>query len=130
VSPTPGPSKSEQSPAALCKAERAKDPDAFAKNYGTNANLKNAVGKCVSGKSKDQGDEQDQQKASNAAKQCKKERADLKADAFAAKYGTNANKRNAFGKCVSAKVKAMGTEKSESNDGKDESNGGKDDSDD
>ena len=40
----------------------------------------------------------------NAAKQCKAER---KADpaAFAAKYGTNENKRNAFGKCVSKTVR-------------------------
>jgi hypothetical protein len=41
----------------------------------------------------------------NAAKACKKELADLKAQAFADKYGTNANKKNAFGKCVSAKAK-------------------------
>ena len=125
---SPGPSKSEQGPAALCKAERAKDPDAFAKKYGTNGNLRNAFGKCVSGKTKEQGDEQDQQKAANAAKQCKKERADLGADPFAAKYGTNANKRNAFGKCVSAKAKAAAKGKSESNGGKDESNEGQDDS--
>jgi hypothetical protein len=40
----------------------------------------------------------------NAAKACADER---KADpaAFKAKYGTNANKSNAFGKCVSGKVK-------------------------
>ena len=40
----------------------------------------------------------------NAAKACSDER---KADpaAFKAKYGTNANKSNAFGKCVSGKVK-------------------------
>jgi hypothetical protein len=35
------------------------------------------------------------------AKQCKAERAALGAQAFAEKYGTNANLRNAFGKCVS-----------------------------
>ena len=42
----------------------------------------------------------------NAAKQCKDER---KADpaAFKEKYGTNKNKRNAFGKCVSAIAKAQ-----------------------
>jgi hypothetical protein len=122
-----GPS-SGRGPAALCRAERAKDPDAFAKKYGTNGNLRNAFGKCVSGKTKEQGDEQDQQKTPNAAKQCKKERADLGADAFAAKYGTNANKRNAFGKCVSAKAKAAAKGTSESNGGKDESNEGQDDS--
>ena len=31
-----------------CKAEAAKDPAAFADKYGTNANKKNAFGKCVS----------------------------------------------------------------------------------
>ena len=42
----------------------------------------------------------------NAAKACKAERASLGADAFAAKYGTNPNKKNAFGKCVSKLAKA------------------------
>jgi len=41
----------------------------------------------------------------NAAKQCKAERASIGAAAFAQKYGTNKNKRNAFGKCVSGKNK-------------------------
>jgi len=96
----------EQNAAKQCKAERAKDPDAFAKKYGTNANLRNGFGKCVSGKAQGQ-DEQDQQATLNAAKQCKKERADMGAEAFAKKYGTNANLRNAFGKCVSQKAKAQ-----------------------
>jgi hypothetical protein len=37
----------------------------------------------------------------NAAKACAAERTKLGAAAFATKYGTNANKSNAFGKCVS-----------------------------
>ena len=41
----------------------------------------------------------------NAAKACKAERTQMGVDAFKTKYGTNANKANAFGKCVSAKVK-------------------------
>ena len=41
----------------------------------------------------------------NAAKQCKTERAGMGADAFKQLYGTNASKSNAFGKCVSSKVK-------------------------
>lgn len=41
----------------------------------------------------------------NAAKECKAERAE-DAEAFRTQYGTNANKRNAFGKCVSSKAKA------------------------
>jgi hypothetical protein len=39
------------------------------------------------------------------AKRCKAERAAMGAQEFAQKYGTNANKRNAFGKCVSGKAK-------------------------
>jgi hypothetical protein len=45
----------------------------------------------------------------NAAKACKKERGTT-ADSMAAfknKYGTNANKANAFGKCVSKLAKAQ-----------------------
>ena len=41
----------------------------------------------------------------NAAKTCKAER-DADAAAFAEKYGTNENNKNAFGKCVSAAAKA------------------------
>jgi hypothetical protein len=91
-----------------CKAERQADPQAFADKYGTNANKRNAFGKCVSGKAKENeaaADEQDQQEATafkNAAKECDAERT-ADATAFANKYGTNANKRNAFGKCVSQK---------------------------
>jgi hypothetical protein len=40
----------------------------------------------------------------NAAKACKAERA-LGLQAFKEKYGTNANKANAFGKCVSKLAK-------------------------
>ena len=41
----------------------------------------------------------------NAAKACKAERKSMGVAAFQKKYGTNANLRNAFGKCVSAKSK-------------------------
>ena len=44
----------------------------------------------------------------NAAKACKAERA-LGAQAFKDKYGTNANKANAFGKCVSQLAKGHGS---------------------
>jgi hypothetical protein len=45
-----------------------------------------------------------------AAKQCSQERGTTAAsrEAFAKKYGTNANRRNAFGKCVSAVAKTLG----------------------
>jgi hypothetical protein len=42
----------------------------------------------------------------SAAKKCKAERAAMGREAFAQKYGKNKNKRNAFGKCVSAARKA------------------------
>ena len=91
-----------------CKAERAADQDAFAEKYGTNANKKNAFGKCVSQKAKAKRQEQDQEDAAaaeatnNAAQECDAERsADRKA--FDDKYGTNHNKKNVFGKCVSQK---------------------------
>jgi hypothetical protein len=87
-----------------CKAEQAADPAAFTAKYGTNHNKKNAYGKCVSARATATVSASNAALL-NAAKQCKAER---KADpaAFKAKYGTNHNKRNAFGKCVSRAVKA------------------------
>jgi hypothetical protein len=38
------------------------------------------------------------------AQQCRAERTQIGADAFKQKYGTNKNKSNAFGKCVSKKA--------------------------
>jgi hypothetical protein len=86
-----------------CKAEREADPVAFANKYGTGKNKKNALGKCVSQSERELKADVTNQ-IENAAKACKAER---KADpaAFATKYGTNANKRNAFGKCVSKTVR-------------------------
>ena len=95
--------------AKKCKAERASmGEQAFAERYGTNPNKRNAFGKCVSKYSKDKAakpgddedDEGDDQKQDNAAKKCKAERASMGEKAFAERYGTNPNKRNAFGKCV------------------------------
>jgi hypothetical protein len=97
----------EKNAAKACKAERAKDPEAFATKYGTNANNRNAFGKCVSGKAKEE-TEEEQEATLNAAKACKKERGDMGATAFAERYGTNANKKKAFGKCVSGKAKENG----------------------
>ena len=90
----------EKNAAKACKAERAKDPDAFADKYGTNANKKNAFGKCVSQHAK-KDTEEEQGETVSAAKACKKEKAE-NAQAFADKYGSASN---AFGKCVSAKSK-------------------------
>jgi hypothetical protein len=95
-----------------CAAERESlGEQAFAEKYGTNRNKRNAFGKCVSGKAEEvkaEMDAQDQQEVvafKNAAKECAAERESLGKTAFADKYGTNANKRNAFGKCVSGKAK-------------------------
>jgi hypothetical protein len=99
-------------PAKACKKERTDlGVDAFGTKYGKNHNLKNAFGKCVSGKAKAKAEAEaqvDEQGTSNAAKQCKKERTDTGVEAFKSKYGTNANKANAFGKCVSSKSKGSG----------------------
>jgi hypothetical protein len=109
--------------AQQCKAERA-DADfpaahegkTFAQVYGTNKNGKNAYGKCVSGKAhelkvaEDAEDRQEVAEFKSAARECAAERSDEGFAAghdgktFAEFYGTNANKRNAFGKCVSSKT--------------------------
>jgi hypothetical protein len=105
----------EQNAAKKCKAERAKGAEAFKNTYGTNGNKANAFGKCVSKLSKDkpkaEGDEDENEanesKAEeSAAKKCKAERA-KGAEAFKNTYGTNHNKANAFGKCVSKLSKAQ-----------------------
>jgi hypothetical protein len=120
----------DESAANDCKKERESSGlQAFRKKYGTNHNLRNAHGKCVSAKSKDDKDEKDEDdkdekaedddkggKSSGAATACKAERASIGAEAFAKKYGTNHNLNNAFGKCVSGKAK----------DDEDEKNGEKD----
>jgi hypothetical protein len=104
--------------AQTCKAEQA-DPNfatahngaTFDQTYGTNKNGKNAFGKCVSAKAQ----EAAAAKAAatvNAAQACRTERSDPAFPAahdgksFSDFYGTNHNKRNAFGKCVSAKASA------------------------
>jgi len=78
--------------------------EAFAVKFGTNANRKNAFGKCVSRTSVEEEQENEAAKT-NASKECKAER-DADPVAFSAKFGTNKNGKNAFGKCVSAKAKA------------------------
>jgi hypothetical protein len=94
----------QQNAAQACKAERDADPAAFAEKYGTNRNKKNALGKCVSGKAQEAVEEETEDRV-DAAKTCKTER-DADPAAFKEKYGTNKNKKNAFGKCVSATAKA------------------------
>ena len=96
---------SRENAAKACKAERAKDPEAFKQKYGTNKNKSNALGKCISKKANSKGDDDQTAAEKTAAKECKAERA-KDPEAFKQKYGTNKNKSNAYGKCVSQKAKA------------------------
>jgi hypothetical protein len=82
-----------------CKTEQNANESAFVAKYGTNKKGTNAFGKCVSQK-EDQAEAADHDAVVSAAKQCRDERA-KDPSAFREKYGTNHNKRNAFGKCVS-----------------------------
>ena len=74
------------------------------------AEFKN-FGACVSQKSKEAKAERKAAKT-NASQECREERGDTDAtrEAFKTKYGTNENKSNAFGKCVSGKAKAKRAE--------------------
>lgn len=115
--PATGDQAAETRAEKACRAERgttAQTIAAFAETYGTNKNKKNAFGKCVSSKStgdddEDEADEDKNEKKDkvNASKTCKAERGTTAATmtAFTEKYGTNKNKKNAFGKCVSKHAK-------------------------
>ena len=54
-----------------------------------------------------------EQEVHNASQECRAERDAIGVDAFNEAHGTNTNKRNAFGKCVSEKAKAAGEENTE-----------------
>jgi hypothetical protein len=94
--------------ATECRTERGSTPatrEAFKAKYGTNKNKRNAFGKCVSQRAKDE--EQEGATAhKNASKECKAEAEELGVAAFTAKYGSGEKGKNAHGKCVSAKTKA------------------------
>lgn len=111
-----------------CRAERDEiGEEAFAEQYGTNAPKgekskgagKNAFGKCVSGKVKDEIND-DVEDTVNAARTCRDAR-EADPEGFAEQWGTNAPKgakskgakRNAFGKCVSATAKQADEEEDE-----------------
>ena len=102
--------------AKYCKALKAASGPSFASMFGTK---KNAYGKCVSSTAKKQAAEDEKQESAaktNAAKECKAERDDAGFAAahggktFEQFYGTNKNGKNAYGKCVSTKAKAMKAE--------------------
>jgi hypothetical protein len=100
-------SEAKSNASKQCKAEEAADPVAFKARYGTGKNGKNAHGKCVSQKAKENkaaADKAENEKV-NAAETCRAEQKQ-NPQAFAEKYGTNENNKNAFGKCVSKTAKA------------------------
>lgn len=95
-----------------CRAERAAmGAENFANTYGTNRNRRNAFGKCVSRRARDEAREGAQARR-NASRDCRAERDDPNFAAahggqtFEQFYGTGPRGRNAFGKCVSQKARA------------------------
>lgn len=94
-------------------ARQAAATTCAAKAKGKGKNAAKAHARCVAAKTKAKL-KQAHDATENAARACKAERSQLGAEAFAAKYGTNPNKRNAFGKCVSSKVSQKGGDQGES----------------
>ena len=96
------PSKADKRHAAKeCKEERGTTDatrEAFRAKYGN-------FGKCVSAGARERKAERKAAR-SNAARECRAEREAIGVEAFREKYGKNGNKRNAFGKCVSATTRA------------------------
>jgi hypothetical protein len=96
---------------ARCRAEQS-DPNfaathggkTFDQFYGTNKKGSNAFGKCVSTKANETV-AASHNAVLNAAKRCKAER-NANPTAFKNTHGTNKNKSNALGKCISKLVKA------------------------
>ena len=82
----------KQAAKAECKAAKKADKAAFKATYGSMA-------RCVKGEKPESAEE-----IRNASQECRAER-DADAAAFAEQYGSNKNGKNAFGKCVSSKVK-------------------------
>ena len=83
--------------AKACADLKKADKAAFKATYG-----KHAMRACIKGE-EPVADETTPAEFKNAAKECRAER-DADSDAFHETYGTNGNKQNAFGKCVSTKV--------------------------
>ena len=95
-----------------CRAERnAMGVVNFNNTYGTNRNDRNAFGKCVSRRARDEAREESQARR-NASRDCRAEREDPNFAAghngqtFEQFYGTGPQNRNAFGRCVSQHARA------------------------
>lgn len=101
------PSKVDRKNAAQdCRAERGEiGVEAFRDKYGANKNKRNAFGRCVRQGAREKVAERRAERR-EAAGDCRTERAEIGVEAFREKYGSNRNKRNAFGKCVSQTVRA------------------------
>lgn len=80
----------------------------FAQFYGTGKDGKNAFGRCVSASVK-ASEAAENQATPNPAQTCRAARTAMGSAAFGQLYGTNANKSNAFGKCVSKTAQAQTT---------------------
>jgi hypothetical protein len=90
---------------AQCKSERGATKasrEAFKAKY-------RRMSRCVRQNAAEEAEERKVART-NAAKECKAERDDIGAEAFADKYGENENGRNAHGKCVSTKAQAKKAE--------------------
>jgi hypothetical protein len=83
-----------------CKTEKhAMGTQLFKRTYGAKSTSK-AMKACIA-----KAEPAAEEETKNAAQACKAER-DADEDAFADKYGTNKNGKNAFGKCVSGMASA------------------------
>jgi hypothetical protein len=89
--------KAEQADAGFAAAHEGKT---FAQFYGSGKQGANALNRCIQAQRAAESAE-DKQAVANAARKCKAERKTMGDAAFKAAYGTNADKSNAFGKCVS-----------------------------
>jgi hypothetical protein len=97
---------------ALCRAEQA-DPNfasthggkTFAQFYGNGPSGRNAFGNCVSRKARSSSAVE--QSGLNPAQTCSAMRTSMTSRLFVQAFGTNANHRNAFGRCVSLVARAQ-----------------------
>jgi hypothetical protein len=87
----------EQADAGFAAAHGGKS---FAQFYGVGKKGANALNRCIQSKRAAES-AKDKEAVANAARKCKAERKSLGDAAFKTAYGTNADKSNAFGKCVS-----------------------------
>ena len=110
--------KAEYRTFGACVSEKARAPKAERKAARRAAKkaCRGEGARCVKAETKakqaeqDAEDAEDAEEQRNAAQACDEERGDTpeSEEAFKDKYGTNANKKNAFGKCVSQKAREAG----------------------